>query len=140
MAQIGAEMIFSILMLSSIYRPLQISCMVMTGHITWMQMTLHGHENLSTVLITLFKNNLNLPMRSSFFFCLVVGCLLLSFIMLSCLLPHCTALICLFVFTETDFVAQPWTRYLLVNLKVAFHLSYFTDGKNIVEWVHWVYV
>ena len=46
---------------------------------------------------------------------------------------YCTGFVCLFVFTENDFVAQPKTRYLLFNLKTGFHSSYFADGKNITE-------
>ena len=98
--------------------------------------TLHMHENLCTLLIPLCKNNLNLPMSSSFFFYPVLGCLLLLFIMLVCLLPLCAGLIlfvCLFVFTENDFVAQLKTRYLLVNPKAGFHSSYFGDRKKITE-------
>ena len=40
------------------------------------------------------------------FFCPVHGCLL-SFIMLSCSLSCCTALIFFFIFAKADFVAQP---------------------------------
>ena len=36
------------------------------------------------------------------------------------------------VFTEADFVAQP---YLIINLKADFHLFYFADGKIINEQV-----
>ena len=54
------------------------------------QTMLHVQENLCTVLIPLCKNNLNLPVCSSFFFCLVSDCLLHLFIILSCLLPRCT--------------------------------------------------
>ena len=110
-------------------RPSQIVCTVMT--VTCTQTALYVCKNSCTLLIPLCKNNLNLPM-CSFFFYPVLGCLLLSFIMLPCLLPLCAALI-MFVFTENDFVARPKTRYLLVNLKTGFHSSYFGDGKNIVE-------
>ena len=36
-------------------------------------------------------------------------------------------LLCLFVFTENDFVTQPKTRYLLVDLKAGFQSSYFGE-------------
>ena len=45
----------------------------------------------------------------------------------------CSDFLCLFVFTENDFVVQPKTRYLLVDLKAGFHSSYFGDRKNITE-------
>ena len=43
------------------YRPSQIACTVTTVHITCTQRALRVHENVFTVLITLCKNNLNLP-------------------------------------------------------------------------------
>ena len=42
-------------------RPSQIACTVTTVQVTCMQMALHAHENLCTVLIPLHKNDLNLP-------------------------------------------------------------------------------
>ena len=60
------------------------------------QTALHVHKNSCTVLISPCKNNLNLPMYSSFFYP-VLGCLLLSF-MLSCSLPRCADFfVCLFL-------------------------------------------
>ena len=113
--------------------PLQILCTVTTVHVMCTQIASYMHKNLCTLLIPLCKNNLNLPMCSSFFLPML-GCLLLLF-MLSCLLPVCAALIffCLFVFTKNDFVAKPKTRYLLVSLKAGFHSSYFGGRKNITE-------
>ena len=65
-------------------KPSQIACM---------QTALQVNENSCMVLILVCKNNLNLSMCSSFFFGYVLGCLLLSFIVLSSLLPRCAALI-----------------------------------------------
>ena len=60
---------------------------------------------------------------------------LVHVVMLATLLC-CTDFVCLLVFTENDFVAQPKIRYLLVNLKAGFHSFYFGDRKNIIEQVH----
>ena len=66
--------------------------------------TLRVHKNSCKVLIPLCKNNSNLPMCSFFFSCQVLGCLLLSFTVLSWFLHRCAVLtFCLFVFTETNF-------------------------------------
>ena len=46
---------------------------------------------------------------------------------------RCANFVCLFVFTENDFVAKPKTRYILINLKAGLHSFYFADGKNIIE-------
>ena len=82
-----------------------------------------------------FKNNLNLPICCFFFFISsVLSSLLLFFVVLLCLLPRCTALIFLFAcFYGSQFLVQPKTRYFLVNIKTGFHLSYFENGKNIIE-------
>ena len=60
----------------------------------------------------------------------------------SWLLPLCDALIFIagLFFTETNFVAYPSTRYVLLSLKPAFHLFYFSEGKTSIEQVRWVYV
>ena len=120
--------------------PLQILCTVTTIRVISTQIAFHVHKNLCTLFIPLCKNNLNLPMCSSF---------LLPHAWLSPPLIHVVMLatslcypdfLCLFVFTENDFVVQPKTRYLLVNVKAGFHSSYSGDRKNITEQVHWVYV
>ena len=48
-------------------RPSQIVCMVLMLHVTCTQTALHLHKISCMVLIPLCKNNLNLPMFSSFF-------------------------------------------------------------------------
>ena len=53
--------------------------------------------------------------------------------MLASSLHYADFFVCLFAFTEADFVAQPQTTYFLVNLKAGFHSPYFANGKNIIE-------
>ena len=80
-------------------RPSQITCTAMTVYVMCMQTAFCVYENCEnwcTVLIHLCKNNLNVSMCLSFFFCPVLGCLHLSFIVLSYLLP-CRAALILFV-------------------------------------------
>ena len=45
----------------------QITCAVTIVHIMCVQKVLHAHKNLCTVLISLCKNSLNLPVCSFFF-------------------------------------------------------------------------
>ena len=45
----------------AIIRPSQIACTITTMHLTCTQTALRGHEKSCTVVIPLFKNNLNLP-------------------------------------------------------------------------------
>ena len=59
------------------YRPSPIACTLTTVYVTCTQTVLHVHENSYTVLISLCKNNLNLPTYSSFF-CPVLGSLPVS--------------------------------------------------------------
>ena len=64
---------------------------------------------------TFIRSLLSLAFLTMINYLLSLGCLL-SFIMLSSLLPPCAASIFLFVFTEANVLAQPKTRHLLVNL------------------------
>ena len=81
-------------------KPSQIACTAMIVYVMCMQTAFCVHENWFTVLIHRCKNNLNVSMCLSLFFCPVLGCLHLSFIVLSYLLPCRVALIffiCLFL-------------------------------------------
>ena len=101
-----------------------------------MKTVLHVKKNLCMVLIPLCKNNLNLRMCSSFFFLPCALLLLLLFIVLSCLLPRCAALIFLSVcFYRSRFCYPAINQIsdLLVNLKAGFHSFYFADRKNTIE-------
>ena len=55
------------------HRHSQTLCTVMTLYVTCTQMVLHMYKSLCMVFIPPGKNNLNLPMCLSFFFCLVLG-------------------------------------------------------------------
>ena len=64
-------------------RPSQIMCRVMTVHLTSTQTVLPMHEHLCTILNSLYKNNLNISMCSSFFWPMLCS-LFLSLIVFSC--------------------------------------------------------
>ena len=92
------------------------------------------------VLVSLNKNNLNLPMCSSFLSAL---CLVASSSCSSCCHAHSLAVLRLFfvcLFSKELILQPSHNLYLVVNLKVGFHSSYFADKKNIIEQVHWVYI
>ena len=100
----------------------QIACTVMTVYVTCKQTLLHIHTNLCMLLIPLCNNYFSLPMCSSFF-CPVLGCLLLSFIVLSCLLPCCTVLIFLHVcFSRSQFCSPAINQTSLSQSKGWFPL------------------
>ena len=79
-----------------------------TAHVMCKQTVLHVQKNSCTALIPLCKNTLNLPMCSSFFlpYAWLPAPLVHHVVMLATSL-HCADYFCLFVFTETNFVAQP---------------------------------
>ena len=95
-----------------------------------MQTALQVHENLCMVLIPLCKNNLNLPI-CSFFFCPVLGCLL-SFIVLSCLLPRFTTLIfCLFVCFYRNQFFSPVVNQISLNPSKGWNLTLQTEKISL---------
>ena len=73
-----------------------------------------------------------------FLLCSVLGCLL-SFISRARFLTALRWFFCLFVFTEGDFVVQPKTIHLLVNLKADFYWSLQSGKVSLNRFVGFTY-
>ena len=122
--------------------PSQIACIVTTVYVTCTQNALHIHEHLCRVLIPPCKNNLNLPIRLSFFFCPVLGCLFFLFIKLSCSLPCCVAffIVCLYVsqFCNPAINQTTLTQSIDCFLFILKHFwpigKLIWKGENMIHW------
>ena len=118
----------------------QFACTVTSVHVMCTQTALLVRENSYKILITLCKNNLNLSMCSSFF-CPVLGCLLLSFILLSYFLPRCTTLnyqsVC---FYGSRFCSPIINQASLSQSKVSFPFILPCWREKFHWHIRWVYV
>ena len=103
-----------------------------------MHTELRVHKNWCMVLILLYRNALNLSMCSSFLFYPVLGCFLLSYNVLPCLLPRCSELIFLFVCFYKSWFCSPVINYTSLSQSrgwFPFILNFFNQSENyLIGW------
>ena len=112
------------------YKPSQIASTVTTVHVTCTQTALHVYEKSWKVRYWFLDVKIILICQCVHLFLFALRLVASSSRSSCCHACYHAALhwmFCFFVFTETDFVAQPWTRYLLINVKASFHSPYFVD-------------
>ena len=101
-------------------------------HVTCTQTALHMHKNSCTILIPLCKNNLNMPMPSSFILpCAWLPPPLVHHVVMFATSLCCSDYFCLFVcFYRNQFCSSAKNQISLSQSKCWFS---FADAKNIIN-------